>query len=173
MAGENAAGSGTIMTHRLLYSVFAVLFAMALAGCNSGEETSTDGTENGQPTQGASDAPAANAKVEYPEPFIFTSPKPGEAICLPHSLDIRLKLNEAMVVNGVHDKTAFDLTIDGRGILRETEFFPSRSFPQTHLALLHRMFVYDTGPHTVRVTYSTPEGSGNFEFGFTVKEDCL
>jgi hypothetical protein len=62
--------------------------------------------------------------------------------------------------------------MDGRNIKREVEFFPSQVFPETHVALLHAMWVYDPGPHTARVEFIGDDGDTEYEWQFTVKEGC-
>ncbi len=160
------------MSQRFVSAVFVLLATMGFAACSSGD----DSVAGDAPEQASAASTRAGAATEgtptYPDPIILVKPAPDSEICLPFSMDIRFKLNDRLRVNGRHDPTAFDLVLDGRSILRETEFFGSHSNPQTHVALLHGMHVYDVGPHTARVTYSTTEGSNTFEWKFTITGHC-
>jgi hypothetical protein len=60
---------------------------------------------------------------------------------LPDAVDLRFELNEAMTINGRFDPTAFTFFMDGKNAMRDVEFFPSQRFPQTHVAVLHAMWV--------------------------------
>jgi len=159
---------GETMEKRLNTLLLTALTAACLSmstGCKS-EEAPTDEPAAAQTSAAASEKPV------YPRPIIHLSPPPGAEICLPHSIDVRFKLNDSMILNGRHDETAFDMFLDGKSIKREVEFFPSQSFPQTHVALLHAMWVYDPGPHTARVEFIGDDGDTGYEWQFTIKEDC-
>lgn len=154
---------------RILIASLAVMSVGAVGGC-----TADDTSEKAATVDGAVREQAASAQEApvYPRPIIHLSPAPGTEVCLPHSIDVRFKLNDSMIINGRHDEAAFDMILDGKSIKREVEFFPSQSFPQTHVALLHAMWVYDPGPHTVRVEFIGDDGDTHYEWQFTIKEDC-
>ena len=129
------------------------------------------GAASSATAEGSDDAPAA-AQATLPAPMIFVSPKPGSRICLPAGIDVRFALNDAMVLNGRFDPNAFTLYMDGKNIMREVEFFPSQSFPQTHVAVLHAMWVYEPGPHTARIEFVSDDGPTEYEWTFTIGDDC-
>jgi hypothetical protein len=182
---------GTASTLRsITRRVFCVVAAatLATAACRSGDgdvdvDRQEAGVETAQPEAGAAavqrsapadgtDDPLAAAPQRLPAPMIFVSPKPGSRICLPASIDARFKLNEAMVINGRFDPNAFTVYMDGKNIMRDVEFFPSQSFPQTHVAVLHAMWVYDAGPHTARIEFVGDDGDTFYEWTFTIGSDC-
>jgi hypothetical protein len=161
------------MVHKryLSFVLFAWLVA-AVAGCSSSEDSASDSTPEKSVGEATETQAAESVELLYPRPIILVTPKPGAEICLPASIDVRFKLNNAMVINGRHDPTAFDMLMDGKSVLREVEFFPSQAFPQTHVAMLHAMWVYDPGPHTVRVEFVGDDGDTHYEWQFTIKEGC-
>ena len=148
--------------------VFAALLVVTIAGC-SRDESPAD-----VPADAASqpDAVATDAKPVYPRPILLVRPSPGEELCLPSSMEVRFKLNDSMILNGRYNEVAFNLIVDGRNVMREVEFFPSQSFPHTHVAVLYAMWVYDPGPHTARVEFIGDDGDTHYEWSFTVKEGC-
>jgi hypothetical protein len=171
----------------LLCTVFAVT---AVAGCRGDRATqdtekvraaqaaaaATAATERAPeasaPSAAAESAAAAEAQPQFPPPLFFVSPKPGATVCLPASIDTRFKLNDAMVINGRFDPNAFTVYMDGKNIMRDVEFFPSQTFPQTHVAVLHAMWVYDPGPHTARIEFVGDDGPTAYEWTFDIGADC-
>lgn len=160
-----------MVNNRYARFTFAALLAIAIAGCAS-EESPSDGPLDAVTAEGAIAGAAVEDKPQYPRPIILVRPQPGAEICLPASLDVRFELNDAMVINGRHDPTAFDMFMDGKSVKREVEFFPSQVFPQTHVAMLHAMWVYNPGPHTARVEFVGTDGDTEYEWQFTIKEGC-
>jgi hypothetical protein len=91
---------------------------------------------------------------------------------LPDAVDLRFELNEAMTINGRFDPTAFTFFMDGKNAMRDVEFFPSQRFPQTHVAVLHAMWVYEPGPHSARIEFIGNDGAAFFEWTFAIGDDC-
>jgi hypothetical protein len=151
-------------------SALNALLVFAVLGCSSDE--SADGKPAEAVALDTDETTSSDPAPVFPRPIMTVTPKPGEEICQPASLSVRFKLNDSMILNGRHDEAAFELFMDGRNIKREVEFFPSQVFPETHVALLHAMWVYDPGPHTARVEFIGDDGDTEYEWQFTVKEGC-